>query len=284
MTYSSDEILISQLADGELDSDLANALLLRVLDEPASREVLRDVLTMRADTLVWRGQKPAGGIVALQPPRRRPLRRSWMRLGSLAAAAVIGGLLVMSGSWLAAIRNPQDLAPNARVERPLVFVGERVSDDARRDVAKAFALHESVAGPLKWYAAGDEQVKLATASEPEAKAEPVGLVLRLRKLGADGQGDVRTYSIVCRNGQDAMMEVPETADMGMLRLGLRPSLHNGTVVLRYALSIEGGGADTPAALAGQRSVNLQTTALGQIALANQLYQVEATAWPIRERR
>ena len=41
MMNENDEILMSQLADGELPSDQANELLLDVLDEPSGREKLK---------------------------------------------------------------------------------------------------------------------------------------------------------------------------------------------------------------------------------------------------
>ena len=57
MMNEHDEILLSQLADGELDSDQANEALLEVLDDPAGRERLKEMLRLRQTTLPWRSRQ-----------------------------------------------------------------------------------------------------------------------------------------------------------------------------------------------------------------------------------
>ena len=51
MMNEHDEILLSQLADGELSSDQANEVLLDVLDAPDEREKLKGLLRLRRATV-----------------------------------------------------------------------------------------------------------------------------------------------------------------------------------------------------------------------------------------
>jgi len=290
MSEEKSEILMSQLADGELASDQVNELLLGVLDEPAGREKLKAMLRLRQATASWRASRPAQPVlVVAQPaqaqpvPRRRPAA-SW-RLGSLAVAACVGGLLVISGIWAAGwlarpVRqsNPWPGASNRGGSR----VAVRVSPEQMRQVAKVFALHESVAGPLAWYASDDQNVRLASASPGGAGQPPIGVLLRLQSAG----GGARSLVIVCRNDQPAVIDLPaEAPGEAGLRVYLAPRAVNGSVDVRYAIAVDGDATRSPAAsLTGRRKLGTAEAPLGQLAMGESLVNVEAAAWCIREEK
>ena len=277
MKNKTDEILLSQLADGELESDQINEVLLDVLDDADKRRQLKEHLRLRQSLGLWRRQEPARPIVALSAgheirPRHSSLSR---RLGSLAAAAVIGGVLVLAGFWTAGRINPVEEKGrgNSRVAA--------VTDEQMRQVASVFALHESVAGPLKWYAADDQRIQLASAGEAEAGRKPVAVLLRLAPAGTE-PAQVRNYVIVCRNGESATIEFPQAGGASTVRMRLLPGVRDGKVNIRYAITVDGPepAPRTSAALSGQRLVGLDHTPLGQLALADELVNVDASAWVI----
>lgn len=278
MKNETDEILLSQLVDGELESDQINEVLLGVLDDADKRRELKEHLRLRQSLGQWRRQKPARPIVALSGghdirPRHASLSR---RFGSLAAAAVIGGALVLAGFWTAGRMNPveREGGGNSRAAA--------VTDEQMRQVASVFALHESVAGPLKWYAADDQNIQLALAAGgADAGRKPVAVLLRLAPAGAK-PAQARNYVIVCRNGESATIEFPQAGGASTVRMRLLPGVQDGKVNIRYAITVYGPEfvPKTFAALSGQRLVGLEHTPLGQIALADELVNVDASAWVI----
>ena len=270
MTDRIDESLLSQLADGELDSDRANDVLLDVLDTPALCERLKTQLRLRRGLAPWRTQEPARPVVALQAPisKHRPGVGSW-RLGSLAAAAMIGGALVLAGSWITG----RGGRPPA-MDRPHVV--PVVSPQTRREVAGAFALHESVAGPLKWYAADDRKIQVAAARDVEASGNPVAILLRLAPTGSVA----RSYVVVCRNGQYADVDLPASDGAGGLHLRMLPTVRNGRVNVHYAVAMDNSQGSGRAVLAGQRTVGLEHTPLGQLVYNEQRFDLGASAWVI----
>lgn len=102
MTNEEHGIRLSQLADGEMSGDEANELLLDVLDDPAAREELKQMLRLRRSTAAWRRRRPPRPVMVLadRPAPRVRGRAAW-RLGGLAVAACVGGLLVLAGVWAA---------------------------------------------------------------------------------------------------------------------------------------------------------------------------------------
>ena len=295
MTNENDDILMSQLADGELASDRVNDLLLDVLDTPAQREKLKAMLHLRQATVAWRTQQPQRTVVVVSQ-QRHPHRR-WRitrRLSSLAVAACIGGLLVLAGIWASGwLGNPVrpqhqwQVAPEPK--RPSAVA--QISPEQMQQVAKVFALHESVAGPLAWYAADDQNVRLACATGTEAGQAPIGVLLRLDEAANRSGG--RTLVIVCRNDEPAVIELPaESAGRPALRVYLTPRTVNGKVDVRYAIAVDGSSAGSPpdgqsqqaplASLSGQRNLGLAESPLGQLAVGDKLLNVEAAAWPMRQ--
>lgn len=272
MTNEQDEMLYSQLADGEIDGDQLNELLLKVLDDPHGRERLREMLRLRQTTGAWRRGRPERPvIVAHGATIPRHVRLPW-RFGSLAAAAVIGGVLVFGGFWAA-----------NRLQRPGGEVSHgSVTAEQMQQVAQVFELHESVAGPLAWYAADDRTVRLASARGSEARHAPIAVLLKLGSASSDGPA--RTFVIVCREKESALIELPgPSPDAPGLRVYLTPHSVNGKIDIRYDIALD-GSQDQHGALAsvtGQRRVGLTERSLGQLTLGDRLVNVEASAWPIR---
>ena len=287
MTNERDEIRMSQLADGELSSDQANELLLSVLDAPADREKLKALLRFRQTTAGWRTRQPPRPvmIVAERPGALRRGRAAW-HLGSLAVAACVGGLLALAGIWGAG-----RLGGPVRQTYPWPTVA-RVTPEQMRQVAMVFALHESVAGPLAWYAADDQNIRLASAGGTEAGQTPIAVLLKLGPAGPDaarstGSGQAaRTLVIVCREDRPAVIELPaESPGRVGLRMYLTPRTVNGKVEMQYAIAVDGDGRQpSVASLAGRRRIGLTETSLGQLALGEKVLNVEASAWPMRQER
>ena len=195
------EILLSQLVDHELPADQANQILAGIFDEladvldvSAMGQRLKTMLQLRQELAPWRQQEPPAAIVAFPPayPAARVSHWSW-RMTTLAAAAVLGGVLVAGGFFLAARLGGHptgqpiaggpgpatgQAAGDSHENYPPVIV---VTPEQRREIARAFALHESVAGPLSWYAADDSTIQVAPAQKGEKPQQPIAVVLRPRR-------------------------------------------------------------------------------------------------------
>jgi hypothetical protein len=286
------KLLLSQLVDGELPLDQANRVLADVLGElapaPGSAEAaghLGALLRLREALNPWRQQEPPKTVLPPSMLAGRTAHFAW-RMVSLAAAALLGGILVAGGFFLRGQLGPGQAAvagpgqPAAPVASPPALV---VTPDERREIAQAFDLHESVAGPLSWYAADDATIQVAPAQKGEAMRQPIAIVLRFaRDLSCPGckAAGPKTYVIVCRNG-DAAIELPQSAVAKTLRLRLLPTAANGTVSLQYAIVADGPNRGTgETAMAGRRHLDLGQTPLGQLALDDCLVNVDASAWVI----
>jgi len=287
MTNERDEIRMSQLADGELPGDQANELLLSVLDAPADREKLKALLRLRQTTVGWRTRQPPRPVMVVAE-RPRTFRRSRMarHMGGLAVAACVGGLLVLAGIWGAGRLG----GPVRQTYRwPTVA---QVTPEQMQNVAMVFALHESVAGPLAWYAADDETIRVASAGGTEAAQTPIAVLLKLGPAGPDaarptGSGQAaRTLVIVCREDRSAVIELPaESPGRAGLRVYLTPRTVNGKVEMQYAIAVDGDPTQAvQASLAGRRRIGLTETSLGQLALGEKVLNVEASAWPMPQER
>jgi hypothetical protein len=306
MMNENDEILMSQLADGELPSDRVNELLLDVLDVPAEREKLKGLLRLRQATAGWRTSQPPQPVV-IEADRPRPLRRGRMawRMSSLAVAACVGGLLVLTGvwaaGWMARPAGPDRQGPVAQA--PPAGYADRVTPEQMRQVAKVFALHESVAGPLAWYAADDQNIRLASARGAEAGRPLIAVLLKLESAapgaspsapsassgqassGQAGSGQVaRTIVIVCREDAPTVIELPaETAGQAGLRVYLAPRAVNGKVDMRYAIAMDGESRqESAASISGQRRLGMAEAPLGQLAMGDRVVNVEAAAWAMHQ--
>ena len=269
-----DEMLLSQLADGEVDSDQLNEILLKVLDDPEGREKLREMLRLRRATSPWRRGQPERPMILAAPHAKTHARFPW-HLGSLAAAAALGGILVFGGFWAA-----------HRFQRPGSDLGPAsVSAEQMRQVAQVFALHESVAGRLAWYASDDRNIRLANASGAEPGNAPIAFLLRLQPASAGGSA--QTYVIVCREKESANVELPGPSPGAPgLRAYLTPQSVNGKIDVRYVIALDGSGEQRAvlASVSGQRRLGLSETSLGQLAVGDRLLNVEASAWPVREEK
>jgi hypothetical protein len=276
------EILLSQLVDGELPTDQANQLLAEtlgeltdVLDNSEACRRLKAMLDLHRTLDVWRQQENPRAIVALAQPARTAPRAGW-RVMSLATAAMLGGILV-AGGYSLGIRLGGERAGVSIAQGPAVVV----TPEQRREIAQAFALHESVAGPLSWYAADDATIHVAPAQEGESLRQPVAIVLRLSPDCSCPGGlakTAKTYVIVCR-GNDATLELPWSTSASALHLRLLSTETGGRVNLQYVLAADAAKPSRDdAVLAGRRSVGLGRTSLGQLAMNDCLINVDASAW------
>jgi hypothetical protein len=200
----------------------------------------------------------------------------------LAAAAVLGGILVTGGFFL---------GERSKVEQPLVPGSQQsvvvVSPEQRQEIANVFALHESVAGPLSWYAADDSTIQVAPVGKGESLRQPIAVVFRLIQDSTTSTREAippKTYVIVCRNSDPATIELPPSALSKAVRLRLFPTLAKGHVNLQYAISADGSElGPNGAATAGSRMLGLDQTVLGQLALNDRLVNIDASAWVIDQR-
>jgi len=281
------KILLSQLVDGELSVNQANQVLADVLDElthvlgnTEATAQLGAMLELREALDPWRRQELPKTVVALPSvhPNGKTSHFRW-HVVSLASAALLGGILVAGGFVLGGRFGTERAAlPTAR--QPVVIV----TPEQRREIARAFALHESVAGPLSWYAADEANIRVAPAGKEESLRQPIAVVLRLTRDLSDASHDVgpETYVIVCRNNDAATIELPQSAVAKSVHLRLLPTTANGEVSLQYAISTDGSGrGPDEAALAGRRRVALSQTSLGQLAVHNGLLNVDASAWVVK---
>ncbi len=281
------EILLSQLVDGELPVDQANQVLADVFDELAhaldsaeAGKKLHAMLQLRRAMNPWQRQEPPKTIV---PPSAKSvgISHSNRRFFNLAAAALLGGILVAGGFYLGDRRNVTHQGePIARQSTAIV------TPEQRREIAQAFSLHESVAGPLSWYADDDSTIQVAPAEKGETTRQPIAVVLRLTRDLSCPSREVTppiTYVVVCRDSDAATIELPPSAVAKTVHLRLLPTATNGEVNLQYAIAVDGSdrGSDG-AALAGRRHVGLSQTSLGQLALNDCLVNVDASAWVIQE--
>jgi len=284
-------VLLSQLIDGELPVDQANQVLAEVFSEltdvlgnaEAGRE-LSAMLQLRQAIDPWRRQEPPKTVVAL-PSVHSTGRASHFRwqMISYASAALLGGVLVAGGFFLGG---------RLSVERPIVPTAQQpvviVSPEQRQDIARAFALHESVAGPLSWYAADDSTIQVAPAGKGESLRQPIAVVLRLTRDVSSPSREAMpptTYVIVCRDNDPATIELPQSAMAKTIRLRLLPTATKGEVNLQYAIAADGAGRrPNEAAMAGRRDIGLGQTSLGQLAMNDRLVNVDASAWVIDQRK
>jgi hypothetical protein len=258
------KLLLSQLVDGELPTDQANQLLADVLGElsggPAGADAaghLGALLRLRQALEPWRRQHPPKTIVALLPTApARGTTPSARRALSLAAAALVGGILVAGGFFL----------------RGQIGAGHPAMSLAKRPAV--------IVTP---YAADDATIQVAPDQKGEPLRQPIAIVLRFvrdRSCAGLQPADPKTYVIVCRNG-DAAVQLPASAVAKSMRVRLLPTAVDGTVRLQYAIAADGansGGGET--ALAGSRRLDLNQTPLGQLALNDCLVTVDASAWVI----
>lgn len=273
MNEKIDETVLSQLVDGELDSDRQNEVLSDVLADADARERLAEHLRLRGLLGHWRRQEPTG--VVRVPPLHRNRTPAGSRSGhllSLAAALFIGGVLVASGFLLA--------------RHDGVSGDISLTSDERMRIARVFQLHESVAGPLGWYVADEEHVMLGSPVKltGDPVSRPVAVVLRLSPASNDRP--TRTYVIICRDNHSANIDLPGLEGTGLMaRFYLMPEVQDGGIEVQYALAESGVRRDlaVPAALAGRRAVGSKPTRLGQLALGDELMNVDAVAWVIREK-
>ncbi len=276
MRGSTEDVHLSRLVDGELDSDESNAVLLEVLDDGEARGRLKELLTLRCALAPWRQQVGPSPSRAATPRPSARVDRSMLRYaGSLAVAAAIGGLLVMGGFLMA--RHPgggTTTAPPADS-----WASPRLPAEAIMQTARAFALHESVGGPLKWYAHDDRSVQLASINGGSVDAVPVALFVRVGSATRPKQ-PVWNHVVVCRVGEAATVTFPAgTEDRPDVRVQVVADRLGDGVNVRYGVAIDApGDASTRwGSLVGQHSVGTAETPIGQLDLGNGRGRVAVSA-------
>jgi hypothetical protein len=283
------KVRLSQLVDGELPTAEANRVLAEVFHELADVLVnsemgteLHAMLQLQQAIAPWRQQEPPTTIVTLpQQQRGRKVAHVAWQIAAYASAAVLGGLLVAGGYFLGG-RPPVERSVAPIAQQPIVVV----SPEQRQDIARAFALHESVAGPLSWYAADDATIQVAPAGKGEALRQPIAVILRLtRELSGQTGPAARptTYVIVCRDNDPATIELPQSGVAQTVRLRLLPTATKGAVRLQYAIAAaDAGRGSNDTAVTGRRDVGLAQTSLGQLAMNDHMVNIDASAWVMQD--
>ena len=160
----------------------------------------------------------------------------------------------MAGGFFLGGRSQRSSRPGScrSLRQPVVIV----TPEQRREIARAFALHESVAGPLSWYAADDSTIQVAPAEKGETLRQPIAVVLRLTQdlsVQAAKPSPPKTYVIVCRNNDAATIELPPSAMAKTIRLRLLSTATNGQVNLQYAMAADGSDRGPDEAATGRPS-------------------------------
>jgi len=273
---SMDDLRLSELVDGELDCDEANALLLDVLDDAASRDHLRRLLELRHALAAWRCQRPALRQMVTDTHLDRHGRHvSWRQTLGLATAAVIGGLLVMGGFMMA--RHKGNGVTDSAAQ--LQWARMEISAEAVHEAASVFSLHESVGGPLKWYAADDQNIQIASIEGASPQGRPVVIFLHVAGTAGPTAAD-KNYVIVCREDERATIRFPsEGHHEPGVRIALMPHVRGGGIEIRYAISLGDmeSAREQWASLAGQRDVGMGRTQLGLMTLGSRQFNVGASA-------
>lgn len=298
------KILLSQLVDGELPVDQANQVLAdvfgqltHVLGSSEAATELNAMLELRQALGSWRSLEAPRPVVVMPSvnPGNGAARSRW-HLASMAAAALVGGILVAGGFLLAHLlagpRADTSIARQPALPMPGTSQGGPknrqpaivVTPQQRHEIAQAFALHESVAGPLSWYAADESSIRVAPADKQEKTEQPIAVVLRLLPDGGPDESHPKTYVIVCRNNDPAVIELPHNPTVRSAHLRLVSKVVPGGVYLQYALAADSAqnGTGDSAALVGRRHVGFEQTSLGQLALNDRLVNVDASAWAMSD--
>src|SRR5262245_6505308 len=213
MSTRIDDFVLSQLADGELPHDETVGALLLALQDEESRSRLRQHLQLRQMSAAWRAQRPSANLIPAVPAAAlRPMRPAengfprgrHLQSSSVMVASVMGGLLVLLGVWVGKSSHGPVTAI-VPAPRPSEFV---VSPGQRQQIAQVFAFHESVAGPLKCFAADDQEIEVTPADAELKDARPLAVVLRLTAEGSPRPLS-REYVIGCRQGGHVATSVPD---------------------------------------------------------------------------
>ncbi|VAX35842.1 hypothetical protein MNBD_PLANCTO02-3197, partial [hydrothermal vent metagenome] len=181
--------LLSMFVDGELDNRQTVELLQEVLEDDSACEQLKMLLKLRQAFGQWRSQGEEfhieeSNITPSVPPEVSSnilsfLERDW---GRMLIAALLGGVLVLGGMFATQLGQKQN--------RPVVIVNDKreqeedlknqkktqvemqqhlVDTTEKQQIAQVFAFQESVAGPLSWYGADDENIQLQSAPQGNVK-------------------------------------------------------------------------------------------------------------------
>ena len=253
-----DEIF-SRLTDGELTSGELNEALLGALDDPAARDELKLHIQLRQANAAWREEMRGAEVSPVVKIPDFNYHRTH-RIRYAAAACIVGALVfagVMGGRWMA----PRALngCRHAPYHNPTVRV---VTPEEQQNLTEAFALHESVAGPLAWYASDENEILVAPAEENATLGEPVAVAMSF----TGPTGKTRRVTMVCRAGRLTTIQLPAHGETPAMKLVLSPKAVNGHTQLRYAIAIDSPTNGQPlAVVTGQQDLRTTEIAMGQLA-------------------
>lgn len=263
----------SQLVDGELSTDETCDVLSATLDDADAREELKEMLNLQRSLRAWRTLEPRSNLVAAAQPHRPPRRRRFLL--ACCVAAVAGAAVAVVGMSMFRANRKEGVVP----DQSQVALPATVTREQRREIAEVFRFHQSVAGPLKWFAADDETVQLAAADSTDAGSRPVVVLLRFQSEGERQDRVVKNCVFVCRERQPMSIRLPSNAGNSRFRVYLVPHTRDGKVHVEFAVSLDGEpNKGSVAALVGRSDVALKETPLGQLVVDGSLINVRANGW------
>ena len=175
-------------------------------------------------------------------------------------------------------RSPGKDDPHRAKSPMLVSAQQGISPETVHHMAQVFAFHESVGGPLKWYASDERDVQLASFDGTRSPGEPVVVFLDL--VEDDASKTSRRYMVVCRAGQQAAVDFPAGPDdLPAVRLQMLPSFHGGDIDLRYVVDLHetGNGEKQWVSLAGQNALGRKPMQLGVVLLNDRRFTIAASS-------
>lgn len=294
---------LSRLADGDLMADELAEVLLPTLADEAARDRLRDYLLLRQKLSKWRDQVPQHPAtvaacypstqVALEPDsEKRPAASRWGFAGQLAAAAALGGILVLG--TLVVLKPANRAAPsvgqvasqeNAEESHAATAPHVQISSEQQQQVADVFAFYESVAGPLKSYVDTEGTIAVETlpgeaAAASQAVGEPIAIVIRFADQAHPNNSHTESL-VVVRENVPIKLSLPRVSNQQQPDVYVISNRTNGKIDVRYAISMPNRTDERSASVAGWKTVGLQETSLGGLALGDRSVQITASAWAIK---
>ncbi len=284
---------LSALVDGEATDEERCDVLADVIHDVALRDELQQLIDLRRTTARWRNSidsPPSTETLCersrTQETERRPSTaapsQKWS-VGGYLVATVVGGLLVCAGLLAGRLgsggassgEKGVPVQQSSPVERPLI-----VAPQQQRQAAEVFAFHESVTGPLSWFASDEDEVLLGSPMMEDVARRPAAVQLRIRD-GATGR-EVGTWLIVCRDRTRADMELPlHDAESGPVRLSLLLNLEDSSIAASYSLVFGALTSETQRAhLSGQRNLDASAAAIGEVFFHGRRLTIDAAAWPL----
>lgn len=259
-----DESELSQLVDGELDSDRVNEVLLAVLDEPGARARLMGLLRLRVTLATWRRRQslkqPEAAPVHVR--RFRNWRSPWLVAACLLLAVVGWGMYLWGGATPSSIPIPGDQ-------------GIKLAGLTPQEVADRVQVFDQVwnvfDGRAEWVLIADKASDLGIGSGRTGESGEL-LLLRL-SVSRDGTL-FSTADLVVVPGETAQVDVPSPGQQQLRYEVVTSASEPGHLRFSVELQRTNGQAGTVAGLAGELYVRLgQVASAGEMVAASGRYEV-----------